>query len=333
VQQRDFAQQIAARGVFKAHIETDLVAQVSGPVHSLHVAEGHFVSQGDTILQIDAQSYRLAYLQAKDQMTHALREYATVALSSSQMQRGQLLRGDVEAAADTADINDRDALALFADHSPKQWIASTTGLTRNRLAVKRAELDLEYTVIKAPFDAYVTQVEVSPGGVVAQGRPLMRLVVLDPLWLEVRILESELRLIQRGAQVALRPHAFPAEQVTGIIKAISPVVDAESGNCSIHIEFGNPDHRIKPGMVAQVEVETNGFHKRLLIPRDALLIRDDRALVFVHEGGQAKWHYVRTGLENDDFIEIEEGLHEGEELIVSGHFNLAHDAQVVVVQH
>jgi len=332
VQKRDFVQQISASGVFKAWVETDLVAQVSGPVGSLHVEEGHFVSQGDTILQINAESYRLAYLQAKDQMTRSLREYAAIALSSNQMKRGQLLRNDVEATVDTTDINDRDALALFADHSPKQWIASTTGLTRNRLEVRKAELDLEHTVIKAPFDAYITQVAVSPGGMVVQGRTLMRLVALDPLRLDVPILESELRLVQLGAQVAIRPHAFPDEQFTGIIKAISPVVDAESGTCSIHIEIGNPDHLIKPGMFAQVEVETKVFQQRLLIPRDALLIRDDRALVFVHEAGQAKWRYVRTGLENDDFIEIEEGLSEGEELIVSGHFNLAHDAKVVVVQ-
>ena len=332
VQKRDFVQQISASGVFKAWVETELVAQVSGPVSSLHVAEGHFVSQGDTILQIDAESYHLAYLQAKDQMTRSLREYAAIALSSSQMKRGQLLRNDVKATVDTADINDRDALALFTDHSPKQWIASTTGLTRNRLEVRKAELDLEHTVIKAPFDAYITQVEVSPGGMVVQGRTLMRLVALDPLRLDVPILESELRLVQLGAQVAIRPHAFPDEQVTGIIKAISPVVDAESGTCSIHIAIDNPDHRIKPGMFAQVEVETRVFQQRLLIPRDALLIRDDRMLVFVHEAGQAKWRYVRTGLENDDFIEIEEGLSEGEELIVSGHFNLAHDAKVVVVQ-
>lgn len=332
VQKRDFVQQISASGVFRAWVETDLIAQVSGPVSSLHAEEGHFVSQGDTILQIDAESYHLAYLQAKDQMTRSLREYAAIALSSSQMNRGRLLQNDVEAAADTADINDRDVLALFADRSPKQWIASTTGLTRNRLEVRKAELDLEHTVIKAPFDAYITQVEVSPGGMVVQGRALMRLVALDPLRLDVPILESELRLVQLGAQVAIRPHAFPDEQVTGVIKAISPVVDAESGTCSIHIEIANPDHRIKPGMFAQVAVEIRVFQQRLLIPRDALLIRDDRALVFVHEGGQAKWRYVRTGLENDDFIEIEEGLSKGEELIVSGHFNLAHDAQVVVVQ-
>ena len=150
VQKRDFVQQISASGVFKAWVETDLTAQVSGPVSSLHTEEGYFVSQGDTILQINAESYHLAYLQAKDQMTHSLREYATIALSSSQMKRGRLLRNDVEATADTADVNDRDVLALFTDHSPKQWIASTSGLTRNRLAVRKAELDLEHTIIKAP---------------------------------------------------------------------------------------------------------------------------------------------------------------------------------------
>jgi len=54
--------------------------------------------------------------------------------------------------------------------------------------------------------------------------------------------------------------------------------------------------------------------------------------VFVHQDGLAQWRYVKIGRENDDFIEITEGLEAGEELIVSGHYNLAHDAKVVVVQ-
>ena len=332
VRKRDLVQKISSGGVFKARIETHIIAQVSGSVVRLNVEEGSFIREGDIILEIDAEPYRIAYLKAKDQKTRSLREYAAIALLGNQIEREGRVKEEIEATADTANVNDMDALALISENSPKKWMASNTGLTRARLDLMQAELDLENTRIKAPFDAYVTEVEVSQSSMVTQGDKLMRLVALDYLMLEVRILESELRLARVGAGVVIQPHAFPDEQFSGTIKAISPVVDAQSGTCGIQIQIHNPQHRIKPGMFAQVAVETRVFQKRLLIPRDALLIRDDRKLVFVHEGGLAKWRYVKTGLENNEFIEIKKGLKEGEELIVSGHFNLAHDARVVVVQ-
>lgn len=332
IRRHDLVQRITSSGVFRAHRETDLVARVSGPVIRLAVDEGSFVREGDLVLEIDPEPYEIACLLARDVVTRSAREYASVALLSRQLQRTGRVRDEIASAADTADRNDRTALRLFAEYAPKEWIASTTGLTRARLDLRRAELDLGHTVIRAPFDAYVTGLEATLNGTISQGRELMRLVAPDPLLLEVGILESELRLVQAGAEVSIRPHAFPGERFTGVIAAVSPVVDPQSGTCDVRIRIDNPGHRIKPGMFAQVAVETRLFVRRLLVPRDAVLVRDDRKLLFVREGGLAKWRYVKTGLENDDFIEITEGVSEGEELIVAGHFNLAHDAKIVVVQ-
>lgn len=332
IQHRDLIQKITSTGIFKAKMETAIVPQVASQVHRLNVEESRFVSKGDTILELDAERYTIPYLQAKDQMTRALREYASIALLSNQLGRGHQALDLIETKADTTNINDVEALSLFANGTPKEWIASTTGLTRARLALKQAELDLKNVVITAPFAGVVTEVEVTSGTWVTQGQTLMQLLALDPLLLEVSILESELRLLHVGAQATIALHAYPDDQFAGAVKAISPVVDSESGTCRILIQMDNPDQRIKPGMFAQLEIGIKAFQQRLLIPRDALLIRDDRKLVFVHQDGLAQWRYVKTGLENNDFIEITKGLEAGEELIVSGHYNLAHDAKVVVVQ-
>lgn len=332
IEKRNLVRRISAEGVFRSSIETHVIARVSGQVERMNVEEGSFVREGDVLLEVDVEPYRIAYLKAKDQLTRALREYAALALVGNHLKRSGNLTKELQETVDSANVNDLDAFALASEKSRKEWIANSTGLTRARLEVAEAKLDLENTVIRAPFDAYVTDVEIGRAGTVVQGQELLRLVALDPLTLEVRMLESELPSASIGAQVSIRLHAFPGEQFGGIINAISPVVDAESGTCGILIRIDNPEHRIKPGMFARVDVETRVYRKRLLIPRDALLVRDDRKLIFVHVGGRAKWRYVKTGLENNEFIEIKEGLIEGEELIVSGHFNLAHDARVDVVQ-
>ena len=67
------------------------------------------------------------------------------------------------------------------------------------------------------------------------------------------------------------------------------------------------------------------------MPREALLTRDDRKVVFVYEGGRAKWRYVETGEETDEMVEVREGLAARDTLITAGHFNLTHNAQVIVV--
>ena len=85
-------------------------------------------------------------------------------------------------------------------------------------------------------------------------------------------------------------------------------------------------------MFADLKIRIHEYQDRLLIPRDALLIRDERKVTFVYQKGRAQWHYVQTGLENDQYYEILEGLEEGDSLITSGHFNLAHDARVVIVE-
>jgi multidrug efflux pump subunit AcrA (membrane-fusion protein) len=81
-------------------------------------------------------------------------------------------------------------------------------------------------------------------------------------------------------------------------------------------------------MFATVKLETDILKNRLLVPKEALLMRDQRALVFVAQEGLAKWHYVDVGEGNEEFIEIGSGIVAGDTVIVDGHYTLAHDVRV-----
>jgi multidrug efflux pump subunit AcrA (membrane-fusion protein) len=83
-----------------------------------------------------------------------------------------------------------------------------------------------------------------------------------------------------------------------------------------------------PGMYATVSIQTETFANRLLVPKAALLVRDQRPLVFVAQQGLAKWHYVDVENENDQFIAIRSGIEPGDTVIVDGHYTLAHDARI-----
>ena len=117
----------------------------------------------------------------------------------------------------------------------------------------------------------------------------------------------------------------------GKTKAISPIINPEDKTCTVVIEVDNPQEQIKPGMHAEVEIPAEIYKDILLIPQEAVLVRG-RKLAFAVEEGLAKWRYIQVGLENEDYAEVLEGVEEGELVIIEGHFTLAHDAKVKVVQ-
>jgi multidrug efflux pump subunit AcrA (membrane-fusion protein) len=84
-------------------------------------------------------------------------------------------------------------------------------------------------------------------------------------------------------------------------------------------------------MFATVLLESEILPSCLLVPKDALLVRDQRTLVFIAQRGLAKWQYVEVGEENERFIEIRSGILVGDTVIVGGHYTLSHDAKVAKV--
>ena len=82
---------------------------------------------------------------------------------------------------------------------------------------------------------------------------------------------------------------------------------------------------------AEVEIAAEIFKDRVIVPQEAVLTRGGRKLVFVVEEGTAKWRYVEIGVENERYAEILDGVMAGELVIIEGHFSMAHDARVTVV--
>jgi multidrug efflux pump subunit AcrA (membrane-fusion protein) len=129
--------------------------------------------------------------------------------------------------------------------------------------------------------------------------------------------------------------AVPAVQDTleATVDVISPRLDAQSRTCECIIRFRNEGGRFRPGMFARAEIAGFIYPGRMMVPRAAVLIRDDRPLVFKVVGDRAHWLYVTTGLENDNWIEITAvhsggSLAPGEQVVVSDHLTLAHEAKI-----
>ncbi|MCG8604660.1 efflux RND transporter periplasmic adaptor subunit [bacterium] len=226
---------------------------------------------------------------------------------------------------------DYETARVISGEKQEELMAHKTGLTQAAVAVQRAELNLSHTEIQAPFSGMVADLEVDQGQQVSAGKACLRLVDLSRIDVEVQVLESEIGLVRAGRKAEVTFPAYPAEAFHGRVVNVNPVVDPETKTTKVTVRLDNPDRRILPGMFAYAKLEAQIFTDRLLVPKDAIIVRDQRKLVFVIRDGLAKWCYVETGLENEEFVEVLSssfGLQAEEMVITSGHYTLVHDARV-----
>ena len=329
VNEGSLVRQVVSYGYVSTTRTAEITAQVSARINRLLIQEGDWVEQGDTVVELEDDLLRIAQRQAQEELDKALTKYANIAFFTSDLgNRDQVLN---RLGVDSTNANDVEAFRLIFSKSRKELAANQTGLDEARLKLKRAKIELEHAIIGAPFAGYVSEVVVDRSDFVNKGDVVARVVSLDRLRLEMDVLETEIRHIRLGARAEIELAALPMKTVSGRVVSVNPTIDAERRTCRVLIEIDNPDRAVRPGMFADVRVEAARYKDRLLVPREALLTRADRKVVFVYEGGRAKWRYVETGEETDDMVEVREGLAARDSLITAGHFNLAHNAEVIVV--
>jgi RND family efflux transporter MFP subunit len=327
-------------------------AEVQGIIKNLNVRESKHVAKGNLLVELDDEEYRLSYENAQAARLKAFSEmlveqrFADAAGESGKEQSSELnnARTQLEQAGQQyqkglisrEEYERRSRLyerALIESGEKKdEVVAAMKGLTQAEISVKKAQLDLEKTKIRAPFSGIITDIKVSPGEHVSAGRELLTLVNISRIQVHARVLESEIGKMQVGREVDLRFSAYPGKVFKGKVSAISPVVNPEFKTCKVFVDVENPKEELKPGMHAEVEIAAEIHKNKLLVPQDAILTRSQRRLLFVVEDGLAKWRYVEIGLENEDYAEILDGVEAGEQVIVEGHFTLAHDARVKIVE-
>ena len=302
---------VTAAGEAAAWLESRVVARAEGEIRSLPARESGIVGSGTLLMAIDTVDLGLTLRERKADLEQARATYRTQTLFDDEIEDPEV-RAERERAA-----------------------RAQSGLDQALIAVERAELELSRAWVRAPFRGRVANIRVSLGHRVTVGDELMTVVDIDPIKVEVQVLEAEVGHLAagRGAQVTFA--AFPGENFLGTIRTINPIIDNDSRTARVTVTIPNRDGRVLPGMYARVSLEARRYPDRILVPKEAVLPRDRRTMLFVFQDGLAKWTYVTTGLENDSLIEIidvpdRDMLKPGEIVLTDGHYTLIHDARVSV---
>ncbi|GIK22456.1 MAG: RND transporter [Ignavibacteriota bacterium] len=336
-------QSISANGLIKAYRELDIVSNITNYIDKIFVSEGKFVNKDDLLIKFDDREYQIAISEAEVNLMNAKIEYGFYTKEVAQNIDANLADSvkvkleKLEVMFKENKINKEEYLntkekldlaLLFSGAKREEVLLNKSGMTNAINSSNRAKLNLSYTEITAPFNGVVADFSLVPKQRITSGEKLFKLLDISRLKVDVGILENEINKVHIGNNAIVRLTALPDKIYYGKVIYINPIIDPEIKTCRVTVEITNSDINIKPGMFASVKIETDILKNRVIIPKEALLVRDKRDLVFVVQNNLAKWQYVNIGQQNDEYIEILNGVSPGDSVIVEGHFNLAHDSNI-----
>jgi RND family efflux transporter MFP subunit len=189
---------------------------------------------------------------------------------------------------------------------------------------------LEQSIIRAPISGIIGEVEAQAGNASANYKKLCTLIDDQQLEAVFFILEQELALVKKGQHIDVSPLHQAQKKYQARIKSYLPEVN-EQGMIKVFASIQRPDRQLLKGMNVHIAIQEN-LPKQLVIPKSAVVDRQNRLVVFVHKEGQAHWKYVQLGLENSESYTITEGLEEGEEVIIDNNFHLSHLEPIEVIK-
>jgi len=322
IQQDTFIIWVSATGRADALRRAPLHAEVEGSVVEAPAREGGFVREGDLLVRLDPTLYALRVRQAQAQLEMAQAEYADKVLFDDRIEDPQERQNRARSARIRVGLDDREA------------------------ALEEARYQLSKTEIRAPFGGRVANMAVSIGSRIGTGDSLATVVDLAQIEIDAEVLHSELPLVELGREAFVTFPALSGEEFRGRVVSMNPLIDPETQTARVTVLLSNPAARIVPGMPGSVRIAGRLLADRHFVPKEAVVERSRRQVVFVFEPdaegsatGRAQWKYVTTGLENDRFVEIvaaAEGADEtyvpegGELVLVDGHATLTHDARVSI---
>lgn len=298
-----FYHELVSNGKVHAKNITTVPFRVDGTIEKIYVKNGDRVKRGDLLAEIEDFNYKIQFAKANQQLERAIIEFKDDLIS-------------FHGSLDTTGIND-NMLRMTRIRS---------GLVDAETNIEEAKYNLGHTDIFAPISGVVANLkakEWNPGSIYKDG--LCKIIDNSVVEIAFPILESEYGFIDKGMPVTVLPFIDDGTRYTGHITKINPVVD-ENGMVEVTAEMRNGG-KLLEGMNVKILIR-KPVENRFVIPKDALVIRQGRDVVFVKEDSLAIWKYVTTEFENSDSFSIVEGLEEGDLVIYKGNVNLAHETVV-----
>ena len=302
-------------GRLEAIERVELRSRVAGVVEAVHFREGNLVKQGDLLVSIDQAPY-LADLQRAEAQVQGAK--ARVALADSENERGQQLLA-------TRNLSQRDV-----DTRVNNLREAQANLQAAEAARRTAQLNLDYTQIRAPISGRIGRLDVTIGNLIAAGgQVLTSLLSVDPIYAafnaDERSVLDALASLPDGSRaleqipVRISTATAQAAQFTGKLHFVDNGIDGASGTVRVRARLDNPDGKLMPGQFVRVQLGQARAEQQLVVNERAVGTDQNKKFVFVvGDDAKAAWREVSLGAAHDGLRVVIADLKPGERIVVNG---------------
>ncbi len=291
-----------ATATLAAENEAEVLARVSGVVKALGCEEGDIVDTGAVLLTIDNDEYQYRLSQAEALTANLRSRFARL----EEMQKRELV-------------------------SAEEYEGLKNDLKSAEAAEGLARLTLSYTQVTAPFRGRVVNRLVDVGQNVNVGTQLFLLSDFEPLLARVHVPAKEFKKIRPEQPVVLILESGDY-RLTGRIKLVSPVIDPTSGTIKVTVEIPKCPEGVRPGDFAEVRIVTERRTGSTLVPAIALVTDRGEQVVYVAADSTAERRVVEVGFQDDQNVEIVNGVAPEENIIVKGQRSLKHGSLIKILE-
>lgn len=332
-------------GTTKPIREVIVRSRTEGQLLELKVDVGDYVSKGSTIAILDDTIPRASLAKAEAELNSlkSLVAEAEAAVLASQAEveaakirlaqaesdynrlqflykEGAIAKREVE-LAETQLKSAKQALTAAQSQLElrKAAVATAKGrIVSQQAAIAEEKKRLAFTEIKSPIDGYILARLTEEGSIIQNGGEIVKIGDLTQALVEVSVSELDLEEISLGKTTRVKLDAFGGETFTGVIRRISPMAEGNTRQFPVEILLGNPQGKIKQGLLARVSFEKTT--PSLVIPEEALAVSNSDNTVFVvnqkANPPRVISRQVVVGKRNNGKVEIISGLTEGEKIVI-----------------
>ncbi|HEO98212.1 MAG TPA: efflux RND transporter periplasmic adaptor subunit [Epsilonproteobacteria bacterium] len=311
--------------ILNAYEKADIVARVSGILEEKHFTEGAFVKKGDPLYTIEQDIY-----QAKLETAQAVLEKAqsTLKRAEKDWQRAKALQK-------TNSISQKEIDAYLYEYTNAK-----AELSNAKANLKQAQIEFDYTIIKAPINGIAGIKKQDIGDYIQVGAESSLLTTVtntDPLHVAFSIPKSDVGLYlsqikQPGTVIKVVDRQKNESEQNGTIDYIAPEIDQNTNTLLLRARIDNKEGKLLPGDFVKVSIKGLITPNTAVIPEEAVLQTPGGAMVYVVEEGTAKMRPIKTDILTKEGIIVKSGLKEGEKIIINNIPKVRPNAKVVEME-
>lgn len=295
---RELARIVHAVGRVEANerLTYTIAPKFEGWIERLHVnTTGQIIGKGQPLLEVYSP-----------ELVSAQKEYAIAAQGQKSLQQGS-----AEAQAGMRQLAESSLTRL------RNWDISDEQLQ----AIAKGGDTRRTLTFRSPANGIVMEKKAVQGMRFMPGDVLYQIADLSSVWIIADVFEQDLGLIRPGQTAAVKVNAYPEREFSARVVYVYPTLNPQTRTIPVRLELANPGGLLKPAMFADVALAVPGQGKLLSVPTSAVLHSGTRDTVLVELAeGRFEPREVKLGMQGSDYVEVREGLGEGEKVVTAANF-------------